>query len=84
MEKGNKQAPAIEQNRLNEYLYAHLINPETLRSDDFEAFMTDRQKRLLGLIEQATGKAIYLGVEQEEGIDVEVDNDTAEAEMVIR
>ena len=84
LEKGNKQAPAIEQNRLNEYLYSHLINPETLRSDDFEAFMTDRQKRLLGLIEQATGKAIYLGVEQEEGIDVEVDNDTAEAEMVIR
>ena len=43
------------------YLRSHLIDPELLRADDFDAFMADRQKRLLGLIEQATGKAAYTG-----------------------
>ena len=83
LEKGDKQTPAIEQDRLNAYLHSHLIDPEILRSDDFEAFMADRQKRLLGLIELATGKAVYAGEAQEEGIDVEADADTVEAEMVI-
>ncbi len=35
--------------------------------------MVDRQKRLLALIEQATGKAAYTGNVQEEGDDVETD-----------
>jgi hypothetical protein len=65
---------------LDAYLRSHLINPDILRRDDFEALMADRQKRLLGLIEQATGKAVYVGEEQEEGVDVE---DMAETEMVI-
>ena len=69
--------------RLNAYLRSHLIAPEILRSDDFEAFMADRQKRLLGLIELATGKAVYAGEAQEEGIDAEADADTVEADMVI-
>jgi len=83
LEKGDKQTPAIERDRLNGYLRSHLIDPEILRSDNFEVFMADRQKRLLGLIEQATGKAVYAGVEQEEGVDVGADEDTVEAEMVI-
>ena len=45
--------------------------------------MADRQKRLQVLIEQATGKAVYAGEEQEEGIDMEADADSVEAEMVI-
>jgi hypothetical protein len=83
LEKGDKQTPAIEQDRLNAYLRSHLIDPEILRSDDFELFMADRQKRLLGMIEQATGKVAYVGPEQEEGVDVGADADTIEAEMVI-
>ena len=83
LEKGDKQTPAIELDRLNAYLRSHLIAPEILRSDDFEAFMADRQKRLLGLIELATGKAVYAGEAQEEGIDAEADADTVEADMVI-
>jgi len=83
LEKGDKQTPAIEQERLDAYLRSHLIDPAILRCDDFDAFMADRQKRLLGLIEQATGKAAYAGEEQEEGVDVEADADTIEAEMVI-
>ncbi len=45
--------------------------------------MTDRQKRLLGLIEQATGKTAYTGELLEEGVDVGVDEESIEAEMII-
>jgi hypothetical protein len=45
--------------------------------------MVDRQKRLLTLIEQATGKAAYSGNVLEEGEDVEGDEDTVEAELTI-
>ena len=45
--------------------------------------MADRQKRLLTLIEQATGKTPYVGAIPEEGIDVEGDADTVEAEMTV-
>jgi len=83
LEKGDKQTPAIERDRLNAYLRSHLIDPEIVRGDDFVNFMADRQKRLLGLIELATGKAAYGGEAQDEGVDVEVDADTVEAEMVI-
>lgn len=78
LEKGDKQTPAIERNRLNDYLRTHLIEPTIIRSDDFETFMGDRQRWLLGLIEQATGKTAYTGDAPEEGVDV--DGDTAEAE----
>lgn len=83
LEKGDKENPPIERQRLDGYLRSHLIDPELLRRDDFETFMTDRQKRLLGLIEQATGKAAYTGDAAEEGLDVDADEDTLEAEMIM-
>ncbi len=83
LEKGDKQTPAIKQDQLDAYLRSHLIEPIILRGGDFEAFMSDRQKRLLVLIEKATGKAAYAGASQEEGVDIEADADTIEAEMVI-
>jgi hypothetical protein len=44
--------------------------------------MTDRQARLLKLVEQATGQAAHRGeVEEEE--DAETDNETAEAELTM-
>ena len=79
LEKGDKQTPAIERNRLDGYLRSHLIDPVILRQDAFEAFMADRQKRLLSLIEQATGKATYAGDVQEEGEDIENSEDEIEA-----
>ncbi len=83
LEKGDKQTPAIERDQLDAYIRSHLIEPKFLRSDDFEGFVSDRQKRLLVLIEKATGKAAYTGAVQEEGEDVEADADSIEAEMVI-
>ena len=82
LEKGDKQTPPIEPARMDAYLRSHLIDPATLRRDDFDAFMVDRQKRLLGLIEQATGKAAYTGEVAEEGLDVEGDADAIEAKML--
>ncbi len=83
LEAGNAQIPAIERDRLDAFLRSHLVNPDLLRKDDFNAFMHDRQKRLLALIENAMGKPAYLGAEQEDGTDGEADADTVEADMVM-
>jgi len=48
----------IKNERLDEILITHQINPGLLRSDSFEAFIRDRAMRLLDLIEGATGKTI--------------------------
>lgn len=53
-----------------------------LRADDFADFMRDRQKRLLNLIESATGQAILQDEEVRE-TEAEVDEETAEAERTI-
>jgi hypothetical protein len=83
LENGNATTPPIAPERLDSYLTSHLIDPALLRADKFEAFMSDRQKRLLGLIEQPTGKAPYMGTVPEEGVNVEADADTVEAEMTV-
>jgi hypothetical protein len=83
LETGDKTTPPIERSTLDTYLASHLLDPLLLRADKFDAFMTDRQQRLLALIEQATGKAAYTGNVQEEGEDVEGDEDTVEAELTI-
>ena len=48
----------ISENRMNEILCSHLIDPDTLRADDFSAFFEARQKALLTRIEEAMGKPI--------------------------
>ncbi len=83
LESGNPATPPIPSDRLDGYISSHLIDPALLRADKFEAFMADRQKRLLQLIEHATGKAPYIGSVPEEGVDVETDADTVEAEMTV-
>ena len=83
LEKGDQKTPAIAAPQLDVYLRSHLIDPAILRDDNFESFMTDRQKGLLVLIEQATGKAVYAGGVPEEGEDVEADEDTTEADLTI-
>ena len=83
LERGNESTPPIDRERLDTYLTSHLINSSLLRADSFEAFMADRQKQLLALIENATGRAAYIGSAQEEGEDVEADPDTIEAEMTV-
>jgi hypothetical protein len=83
LETGNDATPSIASDKLDIYLKSHLIDPALLRADDFPAFMEDRQRRLLSLIEQAIGKSAYTGNIAEEGEDVEADADTVEAELTI-
>lgn len=43
---------------MDEILSSHRINPTALRTDDFTAFYSSRQEKLLAIIEQAMGKRI--------------------------
>lgn len=83
LENGDASSPAIARETLDKYLSSHLIEPHLLRTDAFETFLEDRQKRLLALIESATGKAAYKGSEPEEGEDIEGGAEAAEAEMTL-
>lgn len=83
LQKGNGSNPSIDPSILDTYLKSHLIDPSLLRADKFNEFMEDRQKRLLKLIEQATGHTAYTGDIKEEGEDAEVDDDTVEAVSII-
>lgn len=83
LENGDAATPSIDPARLDEFLCSHLIDPDALRRDRFEAFMIDRQKQLLRLIEQATGKTAYVGEAAEEGEDLQSNEDSAESEMTI-
>lgn len=47
----------IARSRLDTILRSHLIEPDTLWSDDFEAFLSARTEALLALVNQAMGKA---------------------------
>lgn len=47
----------IPRSRLDAILRSHLIEPETLWDDDFEAFVERRTEALLTLVSQAMGKA---------------------------
>ena len=44
--------------RLDEILETHLIDPASLRADDFPGFIRNRATRLLDLIERATGRTV--------------------------
>ncbi len=83
LEKGNSSTPPIATDKLDSYMSSHLIDPTLLRADKFEAFMEDRQKRLLGLIEQAMGKAAYTGNVPEEGEDNDTSEDSAESALLL-
>ena len=51
LERGNEATPRIEPAKLDAYIASHLMDPVLLRTDNFDAFMSDRQKQLLSLIE---------------------------------
>ena len=57
---------------LDQILRTHLIEPEHLRNDDFEAFYEARQNSLASLVANAMGKAV---VEDQGTNEQEVDAD---------
>ena len=78
---GGERTPPITPANLDGYLTSHLIDPTLLRADNFDAFMADRQARLLRLIEQAIGQAAYRGEMADE--DAETEGETAEAVLTM-
>lgn len=48
----------LQEQQIDEIMLSHNINPTLLKNDDFDAFIIDRAKRLLGLIEKAMGKSV--------------------------
>ncbi|MDD2867470.1 DUF262 domain-containing protein [Neomegalonema sp.] len=79
LEQGDAETPPIRAANLDGYLASHLVAPGLLRADDFDAFMEDRRKRLLALIEKAMNKPAYAGTEPEEGDEVEPEREEGEA-----
>lgn len=76
LEIGDAATPPIAPPRLDGYLRSHLIDPTLLRGDGFEAFMVDRQRQLLNLIELATGKSAYAGALSEDDSDIDDASET--------
>lgn len=62
LQKGDKETPSVEPERLDEILKTHVINVEALRSDDFDAFFAARRAALLDRIAGAMKKPV-LGTE---------------------
>src|SRR5437867_10572291 len=50
LEAGNATTPPIARERLDGYLRSHLIDPQLLRVDQFDAFMAQMQTRLSSLL----------------------------------
>ena len=84
VEKGSKVYAPMPVDTLDHYLETHLMEPKFLRANDFEGFIKDRQKRLLSLIEQASGISVYRGEIREEGEDTpEDEGDMAEQAVTL-
>lgn len=57
---------AASDGELDDHLRSHLIDPESLRSDNYDGFFAKRRDAILALIEQAMGKVTYRGVASDE------------------
>lgn len=53
-----QKSAGINETRMDEILGSHVINPASLRSDDFETFFKARENALLDRIEKAMGKPV--------------------------
>lgn len=69
-------APEAE---IDRHLRSHLIDPEALRSDDFDGFIAQRQEAIPSLIEKATGRPIHRGTAVDEPTEDVLDDEETEA-----
>lgn len=71
------QSKGISEERMDEILHSHVIDPSALRADNFDTFFQSRQNALLNRIEKAMGKPIMretVAQEESEPIDYEEDS----------
>ena len=61
LQAGGEKTLVLPAATLDSHLASHLIDPALLRADNFSAFIVAREKALLKLIEQATGRSAYRG-----------------------
>lgn len=69
-----EQRAGIDELRMNQILNTHLIDPESLRADDFQEFFKAREEALLQLIEKAMGKPVVRDstlLDEDIGVDFE-------------
>lgn len=66
IESGATSAGPISAEIVNHHLETHLIVPDCLRSDDFQAFYDRRKEALIEMIEGAMGKPAFRGQEADE------------------
>ena len=66
-----RKSIGIEDVRMDEILRSHVIEPDLLRNDDFNAFFNKREEALLDRIEKAMGKPIAREA-VEDGIEPEI------------
>lgn len=81
LERGHSETPGIAPAALDSYLQSHALDPKLLRADEFDQFMQDRQRRLIELIERATGNLVYQ--DQATSLSEEIDADEEEALQTI-
>jgi hypothetical protein len=62
----------ISEERMNEILISHVISPDLLRGDDFDAFYEERERALLDRIEGAMGKPLARDVAHQVTLEDEV------------
>ncbi|PLS20459.1 DUF262 domain-containing protein [Neptunicoccus cionae] len=66
LENGSEKEPKVLPDALDAYLATHLIDAALIRADNYESFISARQKSLLRLIEVAMKKQIVSESEDEE------------------
>jgi len=75
-----EQEANISNDRMDELLKSHAIEPEYLRRDDFYSFFEDRAEKLLKIIEKAMGKSVTRDTGMVEGEDIiEEEDDLVES-----
>ncbi len=80
-----EQEQGISASALDDILRSHLINPQHLRNDDFDAFMAARTTALTELIAGAMGKAVVQDHgtnESERGLDLDDAGNEDEEESI--
>lgn len=58
LQSGTEKTPPIDSQDLDAFLESHFITPVIIRADDFDAFMEDRQAKLVALIANAIGRSV--------------------------
>ena len=69
-------AYGIPEGRMDEILRSHVIRPDALRGDDFDAFYNEREGALLDRIERAMGKPLARDMLVAEVADYEAEVET--------